>query len=102
MRSLDLGTSTSVAAGTSFPTAGSGFLPGESVKAEIFAPTGAYVGSARIQTSVDGTTWVDVGPAAHTTPGYNTFMITLTNFVRLNGTAFTSGSLKAILFNDIG
>lgn len=102
MRMLDLGTLAAVAAGTSIATTGLGFLPGESVKAEIFSPGGAFVGSARMQTSVDGTTWTDVGPAVHTTAGYNTFMITLANFIRLNMTAFTSGSLKAVVINDIG
>lgn len=102
MRMLDLGTLAAVAAGATFSTTGLGFLPGESVKAEIFSPNGAFVGTARIQTSVDGTVWTDVGPANHTTPGYNTFMIVLSNFIRLNCTAFTSGNVKAAAINDIG
>lgn len=101
MRMLDLGTLAAVAAGTSFPTNGLGFLPGESVKAEIFSPGGAAVGSAQIQTSPDGTNWTNVG-TAHANGGYNTFMITLSNFIRLNMTAFTSGNIKAVVINDIG
>jgi hypothetical protein len=99
---LDLGTLAAVAAGASLATTGLGFLPGESVKAEIFSPNGAFVGTARIQTSVDGTVWTDVGPATHTTPGFNTYMITLANFIRLNCTAFTSGNVKAVVVNEIG
>lgn len=102
MRAIDLGILTAVAAGTAMATTGLGFLPGEVAKAEIFSPSGAFVGTSRIQTSVDGTTWTDVGPAAHTTGGYNTYMITLSNWIRLNVTAFTSGNIKAVVFNDIG
>lgn len=101
MRMLDLGTLAAVAAGTAFPTSGLGFLPGESVKAEIFSPGGAAVATAQIQTSPDGTNWTNVG-VAHSSGGYNTFMVTLSNFVRLNMSAFTSGSVKATLFNEIG
>jgi hypothetical protein len=102
MRSLDLGSLAAVAAGTAFQGNGNGFLPGELVKAEIFSPDGAFAGSARLQTSPDGTTWTDVGPAAHTTAGYNTYMITLSSYVRLNATARTAGTIRAVLFNDIG
>ena len=101
MRSLDLGTLAAVAAGTAFDTTGLGFLPVESVKAEIFSPDGAAVVTAQIQTSPDGTTWTNVG-TAHSSGGYNTFMITLSNKVRLNMSAWTSGNVKAVLFNDIG
>jgi|SRR6218665_2080605 len=101
MRLLDLGTLTAVAAGTSFATAGLGFLPSESVKAEIFSPDNAFAGSAQIQTSPDGTTWSNVG-VAKANAGYDTFTITLSNYVRLNATARTAGSVKAVLVNDIG
>lgn len=101
MRALDLGTLSAVAAGTTFPTTGNGFLPGESVKVEISSPDGAFAGSAQVQVSNDGTTWENVG-VAHTSIGSNTFMVTLKNFARLNATARTAGSVKATLVNDIG
>lgn len=101
MRALDLGSLIAVAAGTSFATNGLGFLPGESVKAEIFSPDALFAGSAQIQTSPDGTTWTNVG-TAHASAGYNTFMIVLSNYVRLNATARTAGTVKAVLFDDIG
>jgi hypothetical protein len=101
MRALDLGTLSAVAAGASTPTQGNGFLPGESAKLEIFSPDAAFAGSAQVQTSVDGTTWTNVG-VAHTSAGYNSYMITLTNYIRLNATARTAGSVKAVVFDDIG
>lgn len=101
MRALDLGTLSAVAAGTSTQVNGNGFLPGELVKVEIFSPDGAFAGSAQVQTSPDGSTWTNVG-TAHTSVGYNTFMITLNSYVRLNATARTAGSVKAVIFNDIG
>lgn len=101
MRALDLGTLAAVAAGTSFPTQGLGFLPGESVKAEISSPDNAFAGSAQIQTSPDNTNWTNVG-TARTVAGYNSEMITLSSWVRLNCTARSAGNVKAQLFNDIG
>lgn len=100
MRILDLGTLAAVAAGTSFSTTGLGFLPGDTVKAEVMSPGGAFAGSAQIQTSPDGTTWSNVGNAV--TGGSDTFLIPLSNFVRLNATARTAGSVKAVLVADIG
>lgn len=101
MRALDLGTLSAVSSGTSMATTGLGFLPGETAKLEIFSPDAAFAGSGQVQTSVDGTTWNNVG-VAHTSAGYNTYMVTLSNFARLNVTARTAGGLKAVLFDDIG
>lgn len=101
MRALDLGTLSAVAAGTAAATNGLGFLPGESAKLEIFSPDALFAGSAQVQVSADGTSWTNVG-VAHTSAGYNTYMITLSNFIRLNATARTAGSVKAVVFDDIG
>ncbi len=81
----------------------SGFLPGMQVVADIYAPTnGAFNGTARWQTSVDGTTWNDVGVAFTTTGGgFNTQTITLSNFVRLNCSAFTSGAVQGRILSDV-
>jgi hypothetical protein len=100
MRMIELGLLSAVASGTSFPTMGLGFLPGENAKVEIFSPTGDFAGSAQVQTSVDNVTWNNVG-TAHTNAGYNTFMIGLQNYVRLNATARTAGSVKAVVVQDI-
>ncbi|MBA3588190.1 hypothetical protein [Methylibium sp.] len=100
MRQLDLGTLAAVAVGTSFSTQGAGFLPGELAVARIFSPGGAFAGSAKIQTSPDGTTWTDAGVAV--TGGTDSFTVTLSGFARLNCTARTAGSVKAVLENSIG
>lgn len=99
MRFLDLGTLAAVAAGTAATTQGLGFLPGDVVVARIFSPGGAFAGSAQIQTSPDNSTWTNVGSAV--TGGCDEFTITLSNYVRLNCTVRTAGSVKATLTNDI-
>lgn len=90
----------SVVAGASIATIEAGFLPGVPVVADLFAPTStAFVGSAIWQTSPDGTTWTNTGVAF--TGGFSPQTITLSNFVRLNVTAFTSGSVQGRLISDI-
>jgi hypothetical protein len=101
MRILDLGTLAAVAAGTSFPTRGTGFLPGEQVVVNFGSvAAAAFAGSAQVQTSVDGTTWGNVGSAF--VGAADTQQITLSNFIRLNCTARTAGSVKAVVVNEIG
>jgi hypothetical protein len=99
MRMLDLGSLSAVAAGSTITTKGTGFLPGETVVAHIVSPGGAFAGSAQIQTSVDGTSWTNVGSAV--TGGTDVQSITLSNFVRLNCTARSAGTVKAVLTNAI-
>lgn len=100
MRFLDLGTLASVAATTSIATAGSGLLPGDSAVIDIFSPGGAFAGSAQVQTSPDNSTWTNVGSAV--VGGADKFQITLSSYIRLNCTARTAGSVKAVVLNDIG
>jgi hypothetical protein len=101
MRQIDLGTLASVAAGTSFPTRGLGFLPGEQVLANFFSvAAAAFVGSAQIQTSPDNTNWTNVGSAFIGSADQQA--ITLSNYVRLNCTVRSAGSVKATLQNEIG
>lgn len=101
MRLLDLGTLSAVAAGTSFPTAGLGFLPGETVAAQFASvAAAAFAGSAQIQTSPDNSNWTNVGSAF--IGSADTQLITLSNYVRLNCTARSAGSVKAVLINEIG
>lgn len=97
------GTLTSAASSTSIPTSSSGFLPGMQVVVDVYAPTnGAFSGTVRWQTSVDGTTWDNVGVAFTTTGGgFNTQNITLSNFIRLTCTAFTSGAVQGRILSDI-
>lgn len=97
------GALTSAAASTAIATSTSGFLPGMQVVVDMFAPTnGAFSGTARWQTSVNGTTWTDVGTAFTTTGGgFNTQTITLENFLRLNCSAYTSGAIQGRVLSDI-
>lgn len=102
MRMLDLGTLNAAGAGTSFSTDGKGFLPGDTSLVLITSPDGAFAGSARVQTSPDGTTWTDVGPAAVVNAGINPFMVTLSSFIRLNVTSRSAGTVTAKVINEIG
>lgn len=90
----------SVVAGATINTQESGLLPGMQVVADLFAPTStAFVGSAQWQTSVDGTTFTNVGSAF--TGGFLPQSIILAQYIRLNVTAFTSGSVQGRILSDI-
>lgn len=78
-----------------------GMLPGMQVVADMFSPAADFAGSAKWQTSVDGTTWVDAG-VAFTTDGFNTQTITLAQHLRLNCTARSAGSIQGRILSDIG
>lgn len=92
----------SVVAGATINTQEAGLLPGMQVIADIFAPAGAFSGSAKWQTSVDGSTWTDAGSAyTTTTGGFVPQNITLAQYIRLNCTAFTSGSVQGRILSNI-
>lgn len=91
-----------LAAGATINTNEAGLLPGMQVAAIIGSPGGAFVGSAQLQTSVDGTTWVNAtGSTAVTGPGLNIQAITLAQYLRLNVTAYTSGNIQATILSDL-
>jgi hypothetical protein len=94
----------SAAPGAAITTNEAGFLPGMQVLAIIAAPTGTpFVGSAIVQTSVDGSAWsTAVGAVAVTSAGTTMQVITLQQFLRLNPTAYTSGSIQGTFVSDIG
>lgn len=100
MRVVPIATLAAVAAGATVTTQSAGMLPGEVVPVLIHSPGGAFVGSAQLQTSPDGTAWTNVG-TAHTSAGTSVQAITLSNYLRLNCTAFTSGSITATALNDL-
>lgn len=100
MRVFSLGTLTSATAGTAV-AATSGLLAGETVPVLVSSPGAAFVGTANLQTSVDGTTYSNVGPSI-TTAGTQIVAVPMSNFIRLNCSAFTSGSIAATAFNDVG
>lgn len=92
----------SVVAGATINTREAGFLPGMQVPVVLGSPGGAFVGSAVVQTSQDGTTWATAtGATAVTAGGVNIQVITLAQFVRLNCTAYTSGNIQATFLSDI-
>lgn len=97
---LDLGTLVAIAAGTTTATSQGSFLPGQKVVCHIVSPGGAFAGSAQVQTSPEGTVWTNVGAAV--IGGADAMEITLSNFARLNCTARTAGSVKAVLTTSIG
>ena len=99
MKFLDLGTLASVASGTGILTQGLGLLPGDTAIGKIFSPGGAFAGSAQIQTSPDNSTWTNVGVAV--TAGYDEFTFKLDNYVRLNCTSRSAGSVKGAVLNDV-
>ena len=92
---VDLGALSSVAAGSTVTTQGSQCLPGSRAIARIFSTDGAFAGSAQIQTSPDGTTWTNVGRAV--VAGSDHFNITLSSYVRLNCTARSAGTVRAVV-----
>lgn len=93
---------TSAASSATINTNEAGFLPGMQVVADMFAPTGAFSGTAKWQTSIDGTTWVDAGTTFVTTAGgVNTQSITLAQFARLTVTPYASGGVQGRLLSDI-
>lgn len=89
--------------GATISTNEAGFLPGMKVPAIIGSPGAAFVGSAILQSSEDGTTWGTAsGAVAVTTAGLNIQEVVLKQYMRLNVTAFTSGNIQATLVSTIG
>lgn len=97
---------TSAAASAAITCNTAGFLPGQKVIAVIGGTNGAaFSGTAVVQTSDDGTTWgtADGAVALVTTTGAPTIQeITLKSYVRLNVSAFTSGSAQARFISALG
>lgn len=93
-----------LAAGAAISTTEAGFLPGMRLPAVIGSPAGAFVGTAIVETSEDGTTgWATAtGAAAVTTAGLNIQVVTLRQFIRVNVTAYTSGNIQMSLTGVIG
>lgn len=108
--SVSLGTLTSATAAASVKPedTNSKFQRGDSVEAVIQPTNGAFVGTAKIQGTNDldsvadaSATWTDlltfVAPASNS--GSKCAGITAYRRMRLNVTAFTSGSVDGLLFS---
>lgn len=105
---INLGTLTSATAGTSQKPedANSKFQRGDSIEAVIQPTNGAFVGTAKIQGTNDldsvadgSATWTDllvfVAPASNS--GSKTAVVSAMRRMRVNVTAFTSGSVEGLL-----
>ena len=100
MRIATIGSLAAVSSSASLATQGLGLLPGEIIPVLLSSPDGLFAGSAQVQTSVDGTVWNNAG-VAHTSVGAQIVSVTLQNFIRLNCTARTAGTVAAVGLNDI-
>lgn len=58
--------------------------------------SGDFVGTATLQVTLDGTTWVDSAYGA-VAPGQYAVVPELASSVRINVTAYTSGTLAAVV-----
>jgi len=105
---ISLGTLTSATAGTTVKAedSNSKFQRGDSVEAVIQPTNGAFVGTAKIQGTNDAdsvadgsATWTDLlvftAPASNS--GSKVGVVTAMRRMRLNVTAFTSGSVEGLL-----
>ena len=71
---------------------------GKTGVALVHAPAGAFVGTAKIESSDDNSTWADATTAqAMTAAGLYIQAIVGAKYYRLNNTAYTSGSISATL-----
>lgn len=103
MKSKITATVSSAAASAALTTNEAGLLPGMTVDVEIVAPAGGFSGTARWQTSQNNSTWTDAGSNWVTTAGGVDFQqIKLEQYLRLNVSAFASGSVKGRVLSDIG
>ena len=103
MKQKITGALSSATNGATINTQEAGFLPGMQVVVDMFAPAGAFSGSSKWQSSVDGSTWVDTGSTFTTTGGgFNTQTIVLAQYLRLVTPTYTSGSVQGRILSDIG
>ena len=87
---------------TAIATKEAGFLPGMPVVAFLHSPGGAFAGTAVVQTSEDGTTWATAEGASAVSASGAIQNIKLKQFVRLNCTAYTSGTIQLSLLSNVG
>jgi hypothetical protein len=103
MKVLQSAVLSSVASDDAISTEVAGFLPGMQVPAFLTSPSADFAGSAIIQTSEDGSTWgTATGAVAKTTDGTEIQVITLKQYVRLNVTARSAGSVQMTLLSNVG
>lgn len=95
---LAIGTLTSATTSTAVATGTTPFIQKNPATLLMYSTTGAFVGSAKLQSSDDNSNWADVASAVIAGPGLIPLNIpSLAKYYRLNCTAFTSGSVSACL-----
>ena len=100
MRYTLVGSLAAVAVGATVTTQSAGLLPGETVGVLVSSPDGLFAGSAQLQTSVDNVTFTNAGTAM-TANGVKINVIRLENFIRLNCTARTAGTVEAVIVGAV-
>ena len=91
----------SIVPSTAIKSDGEGYLNNVGVVADIYSTgAAAFVGSCQWQTSPDNVTFTNTG-VAFAGGTFNTQNITLNEYVRLNVTAYTSGTIQGRYFTDI-
>jgi hypothetical protein len=100
MKHLSLGSLTSATTGSAIELNTTPFMQGNTLLAEICAPTGAFSGTAKLQSSDDNSTWADIASSTLTTTTGGLLHVNIADapkYIRLNCTSYTSGTVKAVL-----
>lgn len=97
MKATELGTSTSAAAGAAVEMGTTPFPIGSNAVLMLHSKGGAFAGTAKVQTSDDNSTWADVSGSTVTTAGTTLVNVVVAKYMRINCTAFTSGSATATM-----
>lgn len=100
MKHLSLGSLTSATTGSAIELNTTPFMQGNTLLAEIYAPAGAFSGTAKLQSSDDNSTWADIASSTLTTTTGGLLHVNIADapkYIRLNCTSYTSGTVKAVL-----
>lgn len=97
MKTTEIGTSNSVAVGAAVEMGTTPFPVGGRAVLVMYSKGAAYVGAAKVQVSDDNSTWTDLAGASLSALGMVLMDVTVAKYMRINGTAWTSGSITAAL-----
>ena len=103
MKHLSLGSLTSATIGSAIELNTTPFMRGNTLLAEIYAPAGAFSGTAKLQSSDDNSTWADIASSTLTTTTGGLLHVNIADapkYIRLNCTSYASGTVKAVLIGD--
>jgi hypothetical protein len=103
MKHLSLGSLTSATSGTAAELNTTPFMQGNTLLAEIFAPAGAFSGTAKLQSSDDNSSWSDISGSTFTTTAGGLLHVNIADapkYIRLTCSSYSSGTVKAVLIGD--